>query len=151
MESDPTSRSAATIAAELDAAHERAHRAYAARDTVAYMAICHPELEYTQRDGRTIGWAQLARDVQTQLERVSAATTEFYREALELGAAGTVTEILEQQARFEVRVFGIVHRAWSIRRRSRYEWLRGASEWQLRRAEVLVEEILPARTWLGLK
>jgi hypothetical protein len=56
-----TSDEADRIAAELDAAHDRAHAAYAARDAEAYMSIFHPTLAYTHSDGRTIGREELAR------------------------------------------------------------------------------------------
>lgn len=141
---------AGTVAAELDAAHDRARAAYARRDAEAYMAMCHPALAYTQRDGRTIGREQLARDVRAQLARVDTATTEFRREALEVQDAGTATETLEQRATFAVRAFGFIRREWTVSRRGRYEWVRTAATWQLRRVEVLREEIV-GRLSVGLR
>jgi hypothetical protein len=47
------------------------------------MAIFHPDLEYTQPDGRKIGWAQVARDVQSQLAMFRAVASEFIRESLD--------------------------------------------------------------------
>ncbi len=74
------------------------------------------------------------------------------REALEFdGGSGRATETLEQRATFQVRAFGILCREWIIRRRGRYEWLRTADGWKLRRVQVLAEEVLPARTWLTLR
>lgn len=137
----PTSYEADRITAELDAAHDRAHAAYAARDADAYMTTFHPTLTYTQRDGRTVGREQLARDVRSQLARVDSATTEFRREALELPSPGTATETLEQRATFAVRVLGFVRREWSLERRGRYEWVRTADRWQIRRVTVLSETV----------
>jgi hypothetical protein len=131
-----------TVAAELDAAHDRARAAYARRDVDAYMAMFHPALAYTQPDGRTIGHEQLARDVRAQLARVDTATSEFRREALEVRDAGTATETLEQRATFAVRAFGFLRREWTVSRRGRYEWVRTAATWQIRRVEVLWEEVV---------
>jgi len=138
-----------TVAAELDATHDRARAAYARRDVDAYMAMFHPEVAYTQPDGRTIGHEQLARDVRAQLARVHSATTEFRREALEVRDAATATETLEQRATFAVRAFGFLRRDWSVSRRGRYEWVRTAATWQLRRVEVLWEEVA-SRLSVGL-
>jgi uncharacterized protein DUF4440 len=139
-----------TIAAELDAAHERSRQAYARRDAAAYIETFHPDLEYTQVDGRAIGLEALARDIRTQLARMRSAGTEFRRESLEFDeGAGKATETLEQRLTYQVRSFGIVHREWIMRRRGRYEWLRTAGEWKLRRVKVLAEQVLSARTWLS--
>lgn len=138
------------VGAELDAAHERARRAYAARDFAAYLGTFHMDLEYRQADGRTIGREQLARDVRAQLERVHAAASEFRRERLEVRADGaTAVEEGEQRARFEVRALGVVRREWVVRRRGRYEWVRSAVGWQIRRVEVLEEEV-QSRVRFGL-
>jgi|ERR1041385_6225569 hypothetical protein len=142
--------SESAVAAELDAAHERARRAYATRDLAAYIEIFHPDLEYRQPDGRTIGRDRLARDVRDQLDRVHFAASEFRRESLALGADGvSATEEGEQRATFEVRAFGVVRRIWSVRRRGRYEWVCGAAGWQIRRVDVLREEVT-SRVAFGL-
>ncbi len=141
---------ATTVAAELDAAHERARLAYVARDLAAYMATFHPDLEYRQADGRAIGRERLGRDVAAQLERIDAAWSEFHRGTLVVGADGvTATEEGEQRARFEVRAFGLLRRVWSVRRHGRYEWAYGAAGWQIRRVEVLREDVT-SRLSLGL-
>jgi hypothetical protein len=141
---------AEAIRTELDAAHERGRQAYARRDAAAYMASFHRDLEYRQSDGQTIGWEKLASQVRAQLARVAVASSDVRREALEVGSDGTtVGELCEQHARFEVRAFGILHREWSVRRRGRYEWVRSAGGWQIRRVEVLVEDVR-SRTWIGL-
>jgi hypothetical protein len=81
-----------------------------------------------------------------------SADTEFRRETLEVdGGSGIATETLEQRATFQARAFGIVCREWTIRRRGRYEWLRTADGWKLRRVQVLGEEVLPARTWIAIR
>lgn len=141
---------AETLEAELTAAHERAHAAYARRDAAAYVSVFHPDGEYTQRDGRTIGRDRLARQIQTQLARVHRASTSYHRESLEMLGADRALEIAEQHASFEVRAFFILHREWTVRRRGRYEWIRSADGWQIRRAEVLSEKIT-SRTWLALR
>jgi len=133
---------ATAVAAELDAAHERARRAYAARDLSACMDTFHPDLEYRQADGRVIGREQLGRDVADQLGRVHAASGEFHRGSIEVNADGLgATEEGEQHATFEVRAFGVLRRVWSVRRHGRYEWAYGAAGWQIRRVEVLREDV----------
>jgi hypothetical protein len=114
------------------------------------MTTFHPDLEYRQRDGQTIGWEKLTRQVRTQLARAAAASSDFRREGLEVGSDGTtVLELCEQHATYEVRAFGVVHREWRVRRRGRYEWVRSAAGWQIRRVEVLTEDV-QSRTWIGL-
>lgn len=142
----------ASLAAEFDAAHKRAHEAYARRDASAYIDLFHPELEYTQGDGRTIGRDELAHDLRVQLARMRSVEMEFRRETLEWdGGAGIATETLQQRATFQVRAFGIVRREWTVRRRGRYGWLRTVNGWKLRRVQVLTEEVLPTRTWLAIR
>ena len=150
METNETpSPNAETIRAELDVSHNRARQAYARREAAAYMEMCHPDLEYRQADGRTIGRDALARDVRDQLSRVTNASSEFRREAFEVSKDGrTATEVCEQQATFEVRALWILHREWSVRRRGRYEWVRVSSGWRIRRVAVLAEDIR-SRWWLG--
>jgi hypothetical protein len=130
------------VSAELDAAHERARRAYAARDTGSYMDTFHPTLEYRQHNGRTIGREQLGGDVRAQLQNVNAAASTFRRTALAPSADhASATEEGEQSATFERRAFGIVRRVWTVQRRGRYEWIRTEDGWQIRRAEILDEKV----------
>ena len=136
------------LVAELDATHARGREAYMRRDAAAYIAWFHPRLEYVQSDGQTIDRDQLASDISAQLAAVHRATTEFVRESLRLLPEGAL-EVLEQRATFEVRAFGVLHREWSVRRRGRYEWTRTTDGWQVRRVEVLSEQIT-SRTWLGI-
>jgi hypothetical protein len=149
MDSDSTEGQAAMYAAELDAAHERARRAYAARDCAEYLAVFHPDLEYTQLNGRTINRDQLGRDVATQLARVDTAASEYQRDDMSVGAAGDVTELVDQRASVAVRSFGFVRREWSVRRRGRYQWLRTSAGWQIRRVQIVSEEVVPVRTRLS--
>ena len=130
------------VASELDAAHERARRAYAARDLATYMDTFASDLVYRQRDGRSIDRDQLAIDVRVQLRRAASAASEFHRTALKLGVNEiSASEEGEQCATYEVRAFGIVRRIWNVRRLGRYEWSRGEVGWQIRRVEILYEEI----------
>ncbi|HUQ98066.1 MAG TPA: hypothetical protein VM166_01350 [Gemmatimonadaceae bacterium] len=142
---------ATAYAAELDAAHDRARRAYAARDSAEYLRLFHPALEYTQLDGRTISREQLGRDVAAQLARVDTATSEYHRHEISVGEGGEVTELVDQRASFAVRAFGFLRREWSVRRRGRYQWLRTASGWQIRRVQILTEEVLPVSTQLSFR
>ena len=151
MESDSTSRRDATIGVELDVAHDIARRAYSDRDPAAYATLFHPDLEYAQLDGRTIGRDQLVRDVQKQLTRAHSAVSEYRRDALNVESTSDATEFVVQHASFTVRALGVFRREWSFRRRGRYQWLRTSAGWQIRRVQILSEEVLPARTWLSFK
>ncbi len=129
------------IAAELDAVHRRAHAAYLRRDLDAFMAVFHPGLAYTQADGRTIGHAELARDMRAQFARIGTATTQFHRATLEVLDEETATETLEQRGTFVVRAFGFLKREWTVSRRGRYEWSRNAETWRIRRVEIFTEDV----------
>ena len=130
------------VSMELDAAHERARHAYAARDAATYMNTFHSSLEYRQHNGRTITREQLAGDVRTQLQKVNAAASTFRRSALAVSAdLASATEDGEQLATFEVRAFGVLRRVWSVQRRGRYEWIRSGNGWQIRRVEILDEKV----------
>ncbi len=130
------------LSTELDAAHERAHRAYAARDVATYMDTFHPLLEYRQHNGHSISREQLASNVRAQLRRVYAAASTFHRTALTAGAdRASATEDGEQCATFEVRAFGILRRIWSVQRRGRYHWIRSEDAWRILRVEVLDEKV----------
>jgi hypothetical protein len=138
------------VARDLDAVHERARVAFANRDAAAYMAVFHPEVQYTQPGGRTIGHAELARDVRMQLDRVRFAVSEYHREEMEIHSPIEVTEVLEQRAKVRVHAFGILRREWGIQRRGEYDWLRTPDGWRIRRVKVLSERITP-RTWVGVR
>jgi hypothetical protein len=140
---------AAVVAADLDAAHDRAREAYAARDAAAYMAVFHPELQYQQLDGKVIGYAALARGVRTQLERVESAASEYRRESLESQSPQQAVEVLAQSATYRLRAFGVLHTQWHVQRSGRYEWLFTDGRWQMRRVEVLAEVVTRVRTWLA--
>ena len=139
----------AAVAADLDAAHDRARKAYAARDGAAYMAVFHPEIQYQQLDGKVIGYAALARSVRTQLEHVENAASEFRRESLESQDRQQAIEVLAQSATYSVRAFGLLHTQWQVQRSGRYEWLFTDGRWQIRRVEVLAEVVTRVRTWLA--
>jgi hypothetical protein len=138
-EHDVASRSVAT---EIEAVSALARAAYLRRDVDAFMATFHPALAYTQLDGRTIGHEQLARDVRDQLARMDTATSEFRQSALEVRDAETATQTVEQRGTFAVRAFGFLRREWTVSRSIRYEWVRTESTWQVRRAEILREELV---------
>ena len=145
------SRAPDALAVALDAAHERARRAYAQRDAAAYMAIFDADLAYTRLDGEVIGRERLARDVRAQLARVHRAASEYRRESLEARGADEAVEVIEQRATYAVRAFWVLHREWTVRRRGRYGWVHAASAWQIREVRVLAEEVAASRTWLGLR
>ena len=137
------------VAVELDAAHERARRAYDRRDATAYIDMFHEDLEYKQRDGRTIGRNQLASDVRVQLSRMHAATTSFHRRTLDIDGDGrAAVEVVDQHATFETRAFWLIHREWIVQRHGRFEWIRTAAGWRIRRVEVITEDIR-SRIWVG--
>ncbi|HUQ18227.1 MAG TPA: hypothetical protein VM099_01330, partial [Gemmatimonadaceae bacterium] len=136
--------------AELDAAHERAKRAYAARDSAEYLEIFHPDLEYTQLDGRTISRDQLRQNVSTQLAHVDTAASEYHRDELIVGSPSEVTEVVDQTATFSVRAFGLIRREWRVDRRGRYQWCRTSAGWQIRRVQIISEKVIPLRTQLSL-
>lgn len=139
-----------SVAEEIKAVSARARAAYLRRDVDAFMATFHPDLAYTQLDGRTIGHAQLARDVQDQLARMDTATSEFRHVTLEVRNAEAATQTVEQRGTFAVRAFGFLRREWTVNRSARYEWVRTGSTWQVRRAEVLREEVV-SKFSIGLR
>jgi hypothetical protein len=151
MDGEERTREYSQIAAALDVAHDRARRAYSDRNTAAFMAVFHHDLEYVQLDGRTITRDQLARDVHTQLSRMYAASSEYHRTDLTVASQTAATEAIVQRARFTVGAFGLLRREWTVVRRANYHWLRTASGWYIRRVEILAEEILLTRTWLAIQ
>lgn len=143
-----TDSSAQRIAAELDAAHERAHRAFAARDLEAYMAGFSPALVYHQLNGTSISREQLTRDVRRQFARLNRAVSTYRREKLEF-VGDEVRELIEQRAQGLVTAFVVVHRAWDLKRRGLYQWHKGRGGWQITEVTVL-EERTTSRFRLGL-
>jgi len=87
---DPTE-----VAVELDVAHEKAKVAFSGKDLGAYMSLFSPDLRYRQSDGKVIDRDRLKRDIQTQFSRLSAASSAFVREQIEL-TAGKAIEILSR-------------------------------------------------------
>lgn len=147
----------ADIAAALDAAHARANAALVARNVPAYLRMFHPDLAYTQVNGRTINHRQLALDVSAQFARLNRAHSTYQRQTLEKQGSDRAREVLEQVAEVEMRAFGVLHRAWRVargawrvRRRGDYEWTRTGDCWQIFRVMVHAEKVEPIRTWVSL-
>ena len=123
------------VAVELDAAHRRAKLAFCRKDLGAYMSLFASDLRYRQADGKVIDRDQLARDVQTQFSRLSAASSAFERERIEL-SDGKAAEILRQSASARATAFFVVHRIWDVTRRGRYVWRRDQGQWVIEEVEV---------------
>lgn len=134
-----TDSSAQAIAAELDAAHQRAHRAFAARDLEAYMAGFSPTLVYYQLNGAAISREQLRRHVRLQFARLDSAVSTYRRERLEV-VGDEVRELIEQRVEGLVTAFVIVHRRWDLKRRGLYRWQKGGQGWQITEVTVLEEQ-----------
>ncbi|MGA2253024.1 MAG: hypothetical protein ABSG53_00045 [Thermoguttaceae bacterium] len=58
------------VASQLDAAYQRAKKAFLDEDLVAYMELFAPELEFVQADGKVIDYTQMRRNVEVQMSRV---------------------------------------------------------------------------------
>jgi hypothetical protein len=136
------------IAQALDSVHENARAGFLRRDATAALAPFSPTLQYRQVDGRIIGYSQLLSQVETQLRRLSAAATAYRRESLAIGD-DHAAETLVQSAWGCGTAFGIVHRGWRIRRRSRWTWRLMGSAWQVHLVEVLEEHVSPAGLSFG--
>ena len=112
------------------------------------MRLFRPDLVYQRLDGQIVDRSRVERDVRRQLAIVHSARSDFRRETLGLDGEDAV-EVLSQEARFEVRTFLILHRAWTVCRRGRYVWSRGPDGWRIRRVQILEEDVRPTRTWLA--
>src|ERR1700743_1241736 len=104
------------IAAELEARHAEAQRAFAARDIGAYRAIFSPALAYRQPGGKVIGRDTFVGQVGVQFHRMSRVASAYTREALTV-ADDEATESLTQTAALQATAFGILHRSWDLHRR----------------------------------
>src|SRR5262245_25906593 len=102
-----------SVAAQLDVAHQRAKRGYQAKDVEAYMAIFTTDLRYRQPNGETIGRAELARDVATQLALVESSESSYVRESLQV-EGDRATEVLRQTATVTTRRFLFFKRTWRV-------------------------------------
>jgi len=131
------------IAAELDAAQERARVAFVAGDREAYMAMFHRALIYVRPDGCTMGYDDLAQEVRENLERAASTWCEFRRTNLVVRNDREAEETLEQHMLFAGagRTLGMLRRDWVIIRRGDYSWLRVGQLWQVRRLDVYWEEV----------
>lgn len=129
-----------TVAAELDALHACAKRAYQTKDVAAYMDMFSPALTYLQPNGRTIGRERLARDIAAQFRGMHSADTSYIRESLELSGS-EATEVLRQTARVQVVAFFFIRRTWMLQRRGRYVWEKTADGWNVKHVEVLEEKV----------
>jgi|SRR5579864_916464 len=137
-----------TIAAELEARHAEARRAFEARDISAYRSLFSPALVYRQHDGKVIGRDSLMRDVAQQLHSLSRVDSVYRTEALVL-ANGEATETLTQNATLEATAFGILRRSWVLSRRGDYTWINESGVWVIRRVEVTSESLINAGWRVG--
>jgi hypothetical protein len=128
------------IAAELDARHNDAKRAFEGKDLPAYREIFTPALEYCQADGRVIGREQLMRDVATQFRRLRWVLSSFARESIEV-EDDRATELLTQTGHAGTTAFLLVHRIWKVTRKGRYYWIKVEDRWRIERVEVLEEHV----------
>jgi Domain of unknown function (DUF4440) len=133
-------RETTEIAAELDARHYDAKRAFEHKDLAAYREIFAPDLAWCQADGRIIGRQQLMRDVASQFRRLRWVRSSFARESIEPGD-DRVVELLTQTAFAGATAFFFIHRIWNITRKGRYYWTKIVDQWQIDRVEVLEEHV----------
>ena len=124
----------------LDERHAAARDAYSRRDIAAYRDIFSPNLEYQQLNGRVIGRDRLMRDVEAQLRGLSKVGSRFVREELIL-QGDQASEILSQYDGAEMTAFGFVRRAWSVRRRARFNWVISGGVWMIAQVHVLSEDM----------
>ena len=141
--------SAGAIAAELDAVHVRAQRAFESCDLEAYMAIFSPDLAYRRANGQSISRDQLARDVSIQFRRLKTAVSSYSRESIRLNG-DEVQELLEQRASASATAFLIVHRIWDLKRKALYTWRNSIDGWQIVEATILEEQLSSRGFSLGL-
>lgn len=134
---------ATKVAVQLDAAHRKARVAFSRKDLSAYMSLFSADLRYRQSDGKVIDRDRLERDIRTQFSRLSAASSTFDREQIEL-ADGKAIEILRQTASARATAFLVLHRTWDISRRGRYVWRPDDGHWVIEEVEVF-EEIVQSR------
>ncbi len=130
----------AEVAVELDAAHRKAKLAFICKDLSTYMSLFSVDLRYRQLDGKVINRARLERDIQAQFSRLSAATSAFDREQIEI-VDGKAIEILRQTASARATSFFVLHRTWDISRRGRYVWKLDDGQWVIQEVEVIEETV----------
>ncbi len=128
------------IKASIDAAHERAKKAFAAKDIDAYMAVFSPSLAYKQINGKTISFEQLRRDVSAQFRRLTRAESSFFREQFQLAETKAV-EHLTQTAVAEEKFLFFFTRKYQIHRRATYTWGKDEAGWAIVNVEVLEERV----------
>jgi hypothetical protein len=126
------------IEASLLKCHALAQEAYERKDLSAYRDMCLPDLEYVQKDGRTIGRAALMHDVAVQFRRLDKIQWTFTRESLD-NIKDEVRETLLVTVSAEASAFRWVRRLWRVERRAVYTWRLVADEWKLARVVVLHE------------
>lgn len=130
------------VAKALDRSHRAAREAYLARDAGGTCAIFAPDLEFVDVGGHRLDLPTLSRQIEKQLRTMSAATTSYRREALDI-VDGQAIEVVRQRAWYAASAFGLIHRAWRLERVGRWAWRDGADGWKARRVQVLEEQVTP--------
>ncbi len=125
------------VASQLDAAYQRAKKAFWDADIVAYMELFAPELEYVRADGSGFDYAQMRFNVQVQMSRVRDMDGSSRRHSLAIDG-DRATEVWVQDAWTD---FFSSTRWWRIRRTFRCHWAAKSNGWQIVRMEVLREKV----------
>jgi hypothetical protein len=133
----------------LEDLHRIARAAYVARDLNAYMDCFSPDLRYCQPNGRTIGRDQLARDVKSQFQRVSAVDSTYRTDGVIAGHDGVV-ETVTQWGWIAATAFYFVHRLWRLERHGDYTWRRTENGWKIFEVIVLQEFVVGNGFQFGL-
>ncbi len=134
-------RDSEEIATELDALHEVARRTFSERDIEAYRALFAEDLCYVQSNGTAIDREHLMRDVSLQLTRFRSVDTTYNRESLTVNDDGSVTQVLEQTARYSLSVFVLFTKTWHLNRRGKYTYRKTELGWRIAEVEVLSETV----------
>jgi hypothetical protein len=132
----------------LEELHHKVRAAYVARDLNSYMHFFSSDLRYHQADGRTIGREQLARDVQSQFDRISAVDAASRNETVEIDTEGVV-ETVTQWGWIATSAFGFLHRLWRLERRGRHRWRQTEDGWKIVEVTVLKEKVVGHGVQLG--
>lgn len=129
------------VVEEIDAVAADALAAFKQRNWERAMSVFSRDLEYTQRNGTTIGWKRLAKQVRQQLRAMDSVETTSAREFMNI-SGDTALEISTLAAVYKIRLFWKFTKTWNLYRRSQRVWKRTIEGWKVTKVIVVEESVV---------
>jgi hypothetical protein len=125
---------------EIEDVHIASYEAMKNNKLETYIEFFTDDLQYKQLNGKIIGKAQLAKDIQIYFNRIRSFSGRYERKEITIDK-DRIVEKLIQHSKVSLRIFIFFSKNWTIEREGIYEWLKVNGSWKIYKVEILKEKV----------